>query len=151
MQLFKLGALLALAQSISAAEITLMNTSPPALPDEHACTLIIHNPINGCKGSSHPWSQICGRNDGSASTKAISGCSNNAHVTVDWFTGVVHFSDDAGGKAMCVLSGVHDGGHCNTNHPHTFDRGNYNAANTLVTPNNALYALGSVIAAGMYL
>lgn len=151
MQLLKLGAVLALAQSISAAKISLMNTSPPALPNEHACSLIIHDPIHGCKGSSKPWSEICGRNDGSASSKAISSCPNNAQVTVDWYTGVVHFSDDAGGKAMCVLNDVHDGGHCDTNHPHAFDKGDYNAANTLVTPNNALYALGSVIAAALYL
>lgn len=150
MQLFKLGAVLAFAQAISAAQITLKNTTPPANPDEIRCTLIIHDPISGCKGSSEPWEENCGRNEGTASTRDISDCSNGGQVTVNWHTGKVTFSNDSGAKESCILSDTKTGGHCNTDQPHQFEKGDYSAANSLVSSSNALYALAPM-AAGLFI
>ncbi|RMJ21846.1 hypothetical protein PHISP_07280 [Aspergillus sp. HF37] len=147
--LLKAGAVLAMAQSVSAAHIHVKNTTPPANPSEIRCTMIIDDPINGCQGSSAPWEENCGRNEGDSSTRAFPSCNNGGEVTVNWYTGLVNYQDNEGTKAHCVLSKTKTGGECDTDHPNRYEKGDYDAANGL--GGNALYALAPMVAAGVFL
>jgi hypothetical protein len=147
--LLKAGAALALAQSASAAHIHLKHTTPPALPSEIRCTMIIDDPINGCQGSSRPWEENCGRNDGDNSSRIIPSCDNGGSVTVNWYTGLVNYQDKEGGKAHCVLNTTQAGGECNTDHPNRYEKGDYDAASGVA--GNALYALAPMVVAGVFL
>lgn len=147
--LLKAGAVVALAQSVAGAHIRLKNTNPPANPSEIRCTLIIDDPINGCAGSSRPWEENCGRNEGDNSTRIIPSCDNGGRVTVNWYTGLVKYHDKEGGEEHCVLSTTKAAGECNTNHPNRYEKGDYDAASGVA--GNALYALAPMVAAGVFL
>lgn len=146
MQLFKLGGILAVAQTISATQIHIKNTSPPANRYVHHCTVIVDEPgVNGCDGSSSPFEDQCGRNPG-VLTQSI--C-NGGEVKVNWYTGEVTVKKD-GKKASCVLSDVHDGGECDTEKPDQYEKGDYNGASGLGV-SSALYGLAPLVAAGLML
>ncbi|PYH93235.1 hypothetical protein BO71DRAFT_5691 [Aspergillus ellipticus CBS 707.79] len=109
--LIKLSALTLLAQSISAAEVHIRTTDPPANNYVMHCTLIINDSLFGCKGSSKPFPNECGQNYG-IETKSICGTSS---VTINWDTAEFEYNDNKGNTANCTLSGVETESHCNTN------------------------------------
>ncbi|RJE20711.1 hypothetical protein PHISCL_06956 [Aspergillus sclerotialis] len=144
MQLLKLGALFGLAQTIMAGKVHIENTSPPANVYVHHCTIILDDPILGCSGSSPPLEEQCGRNGAGTTTHQV--CPGT-DVSVNWHTGQLKVKK-GDQTAQCVLSDVKTGGHCNTDQPNEFEKGDYNAANSLST-SNALYGLAPLVAAGL--
>lgn len=143
MQLITLGALFGLAQAAMAGNIKIQNTSPPGNVYVHHCTVQL-NDVLGCTGSSPPLKNECGRNGPDPITHQV--CPDT-QVTVNWHTGQATVKK-SGQSQKCVLSDVHDGGHCNTDKPNEFKEGDYNAANSLST-SNALYGLAPLVAAGL--
>ncbi|GES57384.1 hypothetical protein ATEIFO6365_0001067200 [Aspergillus terreus] len=145
MQLLKLGALAALAQTISAAHIYIKTTSPPANKYVSHCTVIIDDELFGCSGSSEPFSKGCGGNRGT-STKSI--C-KTAQVTVDWDNGKLDFTNDSGDHANCTLSTTQQWGECDTTDPNKYPKVEDNgAASSLFGAGSAIAGLGS-LAAGL--
>lgn len=145
--IFKLGAVVAMAQSIAGTGVHIKNTSPRANVYVHHCSLVLDGELLGCSGSSSPFDDQCGRNSGTQTKKIC----DDLSVSVNWYTGEVKF-DGSNGNAKCTLSTTQDGGHCNTDDPDQFPKGDYNAASSLMTRGNAVYGLAvPMVAAGMLL
>ncbi|RAL17470.1 uncharacterized protein BO97DRAFT_6834 [Aspergillus homomorphus CBS 101889] len=143
MQLLKLGAILALAQAITAAQIKIKTTNPPANSYVSHCSVIVEDELFGCKGSSKPFKKECGKNQG-VQTKSICG---DASVTVDWYSAVLTFKSADGQTANCTLSSTKTEGHCDTSNPTEYPQ-EHNGAARLLNANTALWALAP-IAAGL--
>lgn len=118
--LFKLGALVALAQTISAAQLHIETTHPPANKYKSHCTVIVSSsdPFNDkCSGSSSPFPGGCGDNHG---TKKASICGDKT-IEVNWNRGTLRYLDASGQEqAHCTLSSVLQGGECDTNDPNKY-------------------------------
>lgn len=115
--LFKLGALVAMAQTITAANLHIETTHPPANKYKAHCTVILDDPLGGCSGSSTPFPGGCGDNLGVKKAKI---CGSNT-ITVDWNHGTLQYeSSDGSTQAHCTLSSTHQGGKCDTNDPNKY-------------------------------
>ncbi|RAH85821.1 hypothetical protein BO86DRAFT_386112 [Aspergillus japonicus CBS 114.51] len=140
MHLLKLGALFALAQTLTAAEIKIRTTNPPANSYVSHCSVILEDELFGCKGSSKPFKKSCGRNTG-VQTKSICG---DASVTVDWYSAVLTFESADGRTANCTLSSTETEGHCNTDDPDAFPV-EQNGAGRLLGARTALWGVAPVV------
>ncbi|OJK04247.1 hypothetical protein ASPACDRAFT_75728 [Aspergillus aculeatus ATCC 16872] len=141
MHLLKIGALLALAQTLRAAEIKIRTTNPPANSYVSHCSVILEDELFGCKGSSKPFKKSCGRNTG-VQTKSICG---DASVTVDWYSAVLTFESADGRTANCTLSSTETEGHCNTDDPDAFPV-EHNGAGRLLGPHTVFWGVAPVVA-----
>ncbi|PWY64263.1 hypothetical protein BO70DRAFT_303072 [Aspergillus heteromorphus CBS 117.55] len=142
--LVKLGALTVLAQTISAAELHIRTTDPPANNYVEHCTVILNDELFGCKGSSKPFPNECGQNYG-VETKSI--C-DTMSVTINWDTALVMFDDNKGNTANCTLSSVETEGHCNTDNSTAYPVEANNAVH--LSAGTALWGLGTM-ALGLFL
>ncbi|PWY74522.1 hypothetical protein BO94DRAFT_549652 [Aspergillus sclerotioniger CBS 115572] len=142
--IIQLGALMALAQTISGAEIYIKSTQPPANLYVTHCSVIIEDELFGCKGSSEPFKRSCGRNKG-IETKSI--C-KSATVTVDWTTAQLSFKNSDGNTANCTLNSTSSFGHCNTDNPDEYpiETVHKSAASGGLAASAALLGLGTMAA-----
>lgn len=141
--LFKLGALVALAQTISAAQLHIETTHPPANKYKAHCTVIVSadNPLEGgCSGSSSPFPGGCGDNRG---TKEATICGNKT-IRVNWEQGTLEYEADNQVKAHCTLSSTHQGGECDTDDPEKYPHPTSAAPG--ISAINALLGLTPVVA-----
>ena len=138
--LFKLGALVAMAQTISAANLHIETTHPPANKYKAHCTVIVTDAFaDGCKGSSSPFPGGCGDNLG---VKKASICGSNT-ITVDWNHGTLQYSGD-NTQAHCTLSSTHQGGKCDTSDPDRYPQPT--SAGPGLSAINALLGITPVVA-----
>ncbi|PYI05222.1 hypothetical protein BO78DRAFT_152240 [Aspergillus sclerotiicarbonarius CBS 121057] len=140
----KLGTLMALAQTISGAQIYIKSTQPAANLYVTHCTVIIEDDLFGCQGSSEPFKKECGSNEG-IETKSI--C-KTASVTVDWTTAQLTFTNDDGNTANCTLSSTSQDGHCDTDDPNEYpiESPHASTASGRLTAGAALWGLGTMAA-----
>lgn len=143
--ILKFGALAALAQTISGAQVHIETTHPPANKYKAHCTVIVEDEIFGCKGSSSPFPGGCGDNQG---TKQASICGDNT-IEVNWHTAQLTFKSADGKQAGCVLSTTSQWGECNTDNPDQYPLEN-GASSLFDAGKSVLYGL-TPIAAGLLL
>ncbi|ODM17693.1 hypothetical protein SI65_06481 [Aspergillus cristatus] len=145
--ILKFGALAALAQTISAAQLHIETTHPPANKYKSHCTVILEDELWGnCKGSSSPFPGGCGDN---SDTKPATICGDNT-VNVNWKTGQLTIKSADGQKeAKCVLSSTSQWGECNTDNPDQYPLEN-GASSLFDAGKSVLYGL-TPIAAGLLL
>lgn len=143
--LLKFGALVALAQTVTAGQLHIETTHPPANKYKSHCTVILEDDLFGCSGSSQPFPQGCGGNRG-VKTAPICG---DDKITVDWHSGLLTFQSGSGQKAHCTLDSTADFGKCDTNDPDKYPPP-INSKASSVNPASVLYGLAP-IAAGLLL
>lgn len=143
--IFKFGALAALAQTISAAQIHIETTHPSANKYKSHCTVIVEDELFGCKGSSSPFPGGCGDNSG---TKEASICGKNT-IEVNWHNAQLTFKSSDGQEAKCVLSTTSQWGECNTDDPNQYPLEN-GVSGLFDAGKSVLYGL-TPIAAGLLL
>lgn len=143
--ILKFGALAALAQTISAAQLHIETTHPSANKYKSHCTVIVEDEIFGCKGSSSPFPGGCGDNEG---TKEASICGDNT-IEVNWKNAQLTFKSSDGQEAKCVLSTTSQWGECNTDDPNQYPLEN-GASGLFDAGKSVLYGL-TPIAAGLLL
>lgn len=144
--ILKFGALAALAQTISAAQIHIETTHPSANKYKSHCTVIVEDNIFGdCKGSSTPFPGGCGDNK---DTDPATICGDKT-VSVDWRTAELSIKDTDGNEEKCVLSTTSQWGECNTDDPNKYPTEN-GASGLFDAGKSVLYGL-TPIAAGLLL
>ena len=146
--ILKFGALAALAQTISAAQVHIETTHPPANKYKSHCTVIVEGELwPGCNGgSSGPFPGGCGDN---SDTDPASIC-GDGKVNVNWTTGMHNItSDDGQHSAGCVLSTTSQWGECDTNNPDQYPLEN-GASSLFDAGKSVLFGL-TPIAAGLLL
>merc|ERR1712187_913696 len=102
--ILKFGALAALAQTISAAQVHIETTHPPANKYKSHCTVIVEGELwPGCNGgSSGPFPGGCGDN---SDTDPASIC-GDGKVNVNWTTGMLNITSSLFDAGKSVLFGL---------------------------------------------